>query len=63
MSETRRLTPPWHIVETNETLRVEDANGIAIAYVYFTTDPERRSVTRYHSPEEARKIGISRSFG
>ena len=38
----RRLPPPWMIDETDACLIVRDANGQALAYVYFEDEPGRR---------------------
>jgi len=35
----------------------EEANGLAVAYCYFTTDPQQRSVSGCIS-KEARRIAI-----
>ncbi|MER2267057.1 hypothetical protein [Methylobacterium oxalidis] len=59
MTEPRRFPPPWRAVELEEAFRIEDANGFAVAYTYFTADPERRSSTGRMSKEEARRIAVS----
>ena len=50
---------PWTAVELQEAFRIEDANGFAVAYTYFTEDPERWSVTKLMSKDEARRIALN----
>ena len=38
----RRFPPPWTLDEHDECFIVRDANGQALAYVYFEDDPRRR---------------------
>ncbi|MER2266675.1 hypothetical protein [Methylobacterium oxalidis] len=59
MTEPRRFPAPWRAVELRAAFRIEDANGFAVAYTYFTEDPERRSSTGRMSKDEARRIVIS----
>jgi hypothetical protein len=37
----RRFPPPWSIEELAECFIVRDANGLALAYVYFAVEPTR----------------------
>jgi hypothetical protein len=39
--ERRRFPPPWIIEETDACFIVRDANGQALAYVYFEEEPTR----------------------
>jgi hypothetical protein len=57
--ETRRFPAPWTAVELQEAFRIKDANGFAVAYTYFTDDPERWSVTKLMSKDEARRIALN----
>jgi hypothetical protein len=41
--EARRFPPPWSVEETDACFIVRDANGLALAYVYFEEEPGRRS--------------------
>ena len=41
---SRRFPPPWDIEEHNRScFIVRDNNGQALAYVYFETEPGRRT--------------------
>jgi hypothetical protein len=39
--ETRRFPPPWSAEETGACYIVRDANGQALAYVYYEQEPGR----------------------
>jgi hypothetical protein len=39
----RRFPPPWSAEETDACFIVRDANGQALAYVYFEEEPGRRA--------------------
>jgi hypothetical protein len=41
--EARRLPSPWIAEETDACFIVRDANGQALAYVYFQEEPGRRA--------------------
>ena len=44
MPAARRFPPPWDIEEANAScFIVKDNNGQALAYVYFESDPGRRT--------------------
>jgi hypothetical protein len=40
----RRFPPPWSVEEQPACFVVRDANGRALAYVYFEDEPGRREV-------------------
>jgi hypothetical protein len=42
-SERRRFPPPWSVEETDGCFIGRDANGQALAYVYFGGELDRRS--------------------
>ncbi|AWN43205.1 MULTISPECIES: hypothetical protein [Methylobacterium] len=58
MTEPRRFQPPWRLVELEEAIRIEDASGFPVAYVYLADDEQRRSAAQRMSREEARRIAI-----
>jgi hypothetical protein len=39
VTEPRRFPPPWSVEETDACFIVRDANGQALAYVYFEKEP------------------------
>jgi hypothetical protein len=42
----RRFPPPWSVEEQAACFIVRDANGQALAYVYFEEEPGRRSAAK-----------------
>jgi hypothetical protein len=38
---------------------VKDANGLAVAYVYYEEEPGRRAAANLMTKEEARRIGAN----
>jgi hypothetical protein len=63
MTEPRRFPPPWTVEEYRGiSYIVRDANNIAVAYVYFESEPGRRATAHLMTKDEARKIanGIAR---
>ena len=47
---------PLRIRKTGESFAVEDANGVALAYVYFEDDPSRRGLVNRLSGDEAKAV-------
>ena len=56
---SRRFPPRWTIKELAECFIVRDANGQALAYVYFEDEPGRRSAARLLTRDEARRIAAN----
>jgi hypothetical protein len=50
-----RFPPPWTVEETDACFIVRDANGQALAYVYFEDEPGRRSAAHLLTRDEARR--------
>ena len=47
LSATRRFPPPWSVEETDACFVVRDANGQALAYVYFEEEPDKMVACRW----------------
>ena len=53
-------TPPWTIDEANNAcFIVRDANGQALAYVYFEDEPGRRAAAHLLTRDEARRNAVN----
>jgi hypothetical protein len=56
----RRFPPPWDIEEHNGScFIVRDNNGQTLAYVYFETEPGRRTAAKLLTRDEARRIAAN----
>jgi hypothetical protein len=55
-SRDRRFPSPWPVEKTDACFIVRDANGQALAYVYFEEEPGRRSAAHLLTRDE----GLSR---
>jgi hypothetical protein len=55
----RRFPPPWSAEETDACFIVRDANGQAVAYVYYEDEPGRRSAANRLTRGEARRIAAN----
>ena len=55
-AEVRRFPPPWTVEETDACFIVRDANGRALAYVYFEDEPGRRAAAKLLTRDGARRI-------
>ena len=56
---TRRFPPPWSAELTPNCFIVRDANGQALSYVYYESEPGRRSAAKLLSEDEARRIAAN----
>ena len=52
----RRFPPPWSTEVTPNCFTVRDANGQALSYVYYESEPGRRSAAKLLSQDQARRI-------
>ena len=59
MPSVRRFPPPWTTEETDACYIVRDANGQALAYVYFEDEPGRRTAAKLLTRDEARRIAAN----
>jgi hypothetical protein len=56
---SRRFPPPWTVDERDACFIVKDHNGQALAYVYFETEPGRRTAAALLTRDEARRIAAN----
>jgi hypothetical protein len=55
-----RFPPPWTLDEQNDIcFIVRDANGQALAYVYFEDEPGRRAAAHLLTRDEARRNAVN----
>jgi hypothetical protein len=60
MPARRRFPPPWDMEEANKAcFIVRDNNGMAVAYVYFESEPGRRTAANLLTRDEARRIAAN----
>lgn len=50
------FAPPLRIRKSGESYIVEDANGVALAYVYFEDGPSRRGLVNRLSGADAKAV-------
>ena len=55
----RRFPPPWTTEETDACFTVRDANGQALAYVYFEEERGRRAAVKLLTRDGARRIAAN----
>jgi hypothetical protein len=56
VEQPRRFPPPWSVEETAPCLIVRDANGQALAYVYYEDETGRRMAMKRLTRDGARRI-------
>jgi hypothetical protein len=56
---SRRFPPPWTVEEKDARFIVRDKNGQALAYVYFESDPGRRTAANLLTKDKARRIAVN----
>jgi hypothetical protein len=59
MRPPRRFPPPWTAEVTPNCFILRDANGQALSYVYYESEPGRRSAAKLLSKDEARRIAAN----
>jgi hypothetical protein len=59
MPSPHRFPPPWSVEETDACFIVRDANGQALAYVYFEEEPGRRAAAHLLTRDGARRIAAN----
>jgi hypothetical protein len=59
VTEPRRFPPPWRVEETDACFIARDANGQALAYVYFEEEPGRRAAAKLLTRDEARRMAAN----
>ena len=59
MAEQRRFPPPWSVEERPACFIVSDANGHALAYVYYEEEAGRRTAAKLMTQDEARRIAVN----
>jgi hypothetical protein len=55
----RVFPPPWTAEVTPNCFIVRDANGQVLSYVYYESEPGRRSAAKLLSEDEARRIAAN----
>src|ERR1700680_874020 len=55
----RRFPPPWSIEESSACFIVRDGDKQALAYVYFESEPGRRSSARLLTRDDAFLIAVN----
>jgi hypothetical protein len=56
---SRRFPPPWTAEVLPNYYVVRDADGQQLAYIYYSSHPERRSAAKLLTKDEARRIGAN----
>jgi len=58
-ASVRRFPPPWSAEVTPNCFIVRDADGQQLAYIYYESEPGRRSAAKLLSKDEARRIAAN----
>jgi len=56
---SRLFPPPWPAEVTPNCFIVRDADGQQLAYVYYESEPGRRSAAKLLTKDEARRIAAN----
>ena len=59
MPNRRRFPVPWSVDESHACFTVRDADGQALAYVYFEDDSGRRAAAKLLTHDEARRFATN----
>jgi hypothetical protein len=59
MLSERGFPSPWTVEDDDACFVVTDANGQALARIYFEEEPGRRSAAKLLSKYEARRIAVN----
>jgi hypothetical protein len=54
-----RFPPPWTVEELDACFVVRDHNGQQLAYIYYESEPGRRSAAKLLSKDEPRRIAAN----
>jgi hypothetical protein len=60
VTEPRRLSPPWDVIEHRESFQVRTANGLGVAFIYFEDEnPTRRFEMGRLTKDEALRVALN----
>jgi len=57
--KARGFPAPWIVEDHSLAFIVSDANGQALAHIYYEDEPRRRSAAKLLNKDEARKIAVN----
>jgi len=55
----RGFPSPWTVEDNDACFVVSDANGQALAHIYFEEDPGRQSTSKRLTKDEARRVAVN----
>ena len=55
----RRLTPPWTIVDTGSGFRIDTADGLPMAWLYYDDNPSVGTGPERLTRDEARRVAAN----